>query len=159
MRVTKFANSPFPNFLYTFPIDFQWGMLAIISLKSSGLKASKGRREIRDTNPFLLIFRVRHFVWRARISKGERGRRLVTSEKLNFYIFVLLWLKSTRHLLPHNVTEDSVFVIHHLVLFYFSLLLCFRAYYLYLCLAASHVKQNDSAILWNIQKWINSLIY
>jgi len=50
------------TFLYTSPIDFQWGILAIISLKSSGLKASKGRREIRDTNPLSVIFRVRHFV-------------------------------------------------------------------------------------------------
>ena len=121
----RWAHCLFPNTFYTSPTYFQWGILAIISLKSSVLKASKGRREIRDTNPFLLIFRVRHFVWRARISKGERGRRLVTSEKLNFYIFVLLWLKSTRHLLPHNVTEDSVFVIHHLVLFYYLLLFIF----------------------------------
>ena len=45
----------FLNTLYTTPINFQWGLVAIISLKSSGLKASKGRREIRDTNPFSLF--------------------------------------------------------------------------------------------------------
>ena len=69
-RVTKFANSPFPNFLYTFPIDFQWRMIALISLKSSGLKASVGRREIRDTNPFS-YFRVRHFFGGLVLSMGE----------------------------------------------------------------------------------------
>ena len=58
----NFVYFPLPNTLYTTSINFQWGMLAIVSLKTSGLKASKGRREIRDTNPFLLIFRVRHFV-------------------------------------------------------------------------------------------------
>ena len=51
----NFVNFPLPNTLYTTPITFQWGMLATISLKSSGLKASKGRREIRDTNPYLLF--------------------------------------------------------------------------------------------------------
>ena len=51
----NFANYPFPNTFYTSPINFQWGMMAFISLKSSGLKASKGRREIKDTNPFSLF--------------------------------------------------------------------------------------------------------
>ena len=66
----NFVNFPFPNTLYTTPINFQWGMLAIISLKSSGLKASKGRREIRDTNP-LSYFRVRHFFGGLVLSRGE----------------------------------------------------------------------------------------
>ena len=66
-----FANYLFPNTLYTSPTYFQWGILAIISLKSSVLKASKGRREIRDTNPFLLIFRVRHFFGGLVLSRGE----------------------------------------------------------------------------------------
>ena len=44
--------------------------MAIISLKSSGLKASEGRREIRDTNP-LFIFRVRHFFDGLALSRGE----------------------------------------------------------------------------------------
>ena len=70
----NFVNFPLPNTLYTTPINFQWGMLAIISLKSSGLKASKGRREIRDTNP-LLYFRVRHFFGGLVLSRGGRGRR------------------------------------------------------------------------------------
>ena len=68
----------------------------------------------------------------------------MTSEKLNFYIFVILWLKTTGHLLPHNVTKDSVFVIHHLVFFLFFITFVFD-FYLYL--AASRVKQNDSAVL------------
>ena len=51
----NFANFLFPNTLYTSPTYFQWGILAIISLKSSVLKASKGRREIKDTNPFSLF--------------------------------------------------------------------------------------------------------
>ena len=47
----NFANFLFPNTFYTSPTYFQWGILAIISLKSFVLKASKGRREIKDTNP------------------------------------------------------------------------------------------------------------
>ena len=65
-----FANFLFPNTFYTSPTYFQWGILAIISLKSSVLKASKGRREIRDTNPFL-YFRVRHFFGGLVLSGGE----------------------------------------------------------------------------------------
>ena len=68
----NFVIFPFSptNTFYTFPTYFQWGILAIISLKSSGLKASKGRREIRDTNP-LFIFRVRHFFGGLILSRGE----------------------------------------------------------------------------------------
>ena len=66
----NFVNFPLPNTLYTTPINFQWGMLATISLKSSGLKASKGRREIRDTNQSL-YFRVRHFFGGLVLSWGE----------------------------------------------------------------------------------------
>ena len=70
MGVRNFANSPFPNSLYTFPIDSQWGMVFLISLKSSSLKASRGRVEIRDTNP-LSYFRVRHFFGGLVLSRGE----------------------------------------------------------------------------------------
>ena len=92
MGVKKFANSPFPTSLYTSPIDFQWRMLAIISLKSTGLKASKGRREIRDTNPFLLIFRVRHFFGGLVLSRGEGEEEncSVISENLYFCAFVAI---------------------------------------------------------------------
>ena len=87
----NFVNFPLPNTLYTTPINFQWGMLAIISLKSSGLKASKGRREIRDTNP-LSLFSESVISLTDSHSQGGRGRRrtelLVISE---IYIFVLLW--------------------------------------------------------------------
>ena len=68
----NFVNFPLPNTLYTTPINFQWGMLAIISLKSSGLKASKGRREIKDTNPFSL-FQSPSFLWRTRTLWGGGG--------------------------------------------------------------------------------------
>ena len=64
------VHFPLPNTLYTILINFQWGIVATISLKSSGLKASKGRREIRDTNPFL-YFRVRHFFGGLVLSGGE----------------------------------------------------------------------------------------
>ena len=69
----NFDTFLFPNTFYTSPTYFQWGILAIISLKSSVLKASKGRREIRDTNPFLLIFRVRHFFGGLVLSRGGEG--------------------------------------------------------------------------------------
>ena len=70
MGESNFANSPFPNTIYTSPINFQWGMLAIISLKPSCLKASKGRREIGDTY-LSIYFRVRHFFVGLVLSRGE----------------------------------------------------------------------------------------
>ena len=45
-------------------------MMAIISLKSSGLKASKGRREIGNTD-LSIYFRVRHFFGGLVLSRGE----------------------------------------------------------------------------------------
>ena len=71
----NFANYPFPNTFYTSPINFQWGILAIISLKSSGLKASKGRREIKDTNPFSL-FQSPSFCLTDSHLKGGEGEKI-----------------------------------------------------------------------------------
>ena len=51
----KFANYPVPKTLYTSQSTLQWDTWSIISLKPNGLKASKGRREIGDTNPFSLF--------------------------------------------------------------------------------------------------------
>ena len=71
----NFVNFPLPNTLYTTPINFQWGMMAIISLKSSGLKASKGRREIRDTNP-LSLFQSPSFCLTGSHLKGGEGEKI-----------------------------------------------------------------------------------
>ena len=59
---------------------------------------------------------------------------------------VILWLQSTRHLLQHNVTKDSVFVIHHVVPFYFSIFHYFCVSIIFV-LSTSRAKQNDSDIL------------
>ena len=85
----NFADFPFPNTHYTSPINFQWGMLAFISLKPSSLKASKGRREIGNT--YLSIhFRVRHFFWRTRTLKGGGGGEELLSDQWKFTNFVFL---------------------------------------------------------------------
>ena len=80
----NFANFLFPNTLYTSPIYFQWGILAIISLKSSGLKASKGRREIRDTNP-LSLFSESVISLADSCSQGGRGRRETIWRSVTLY--------------------------------------------------------------------------
>ena len=76
----NFANFLFPNTFYTSPTYFQWGILAIISLKSSVLKASKGRREIKDTNPFSL-FSESVISLADSCSQGGRRRRKLFSDQ------------------------------------------------------------------------------
>ena len=75
MTGLNFVNFPLPNTLYTTPINIQWGMMAFISLKSSGLKASKGRREIKDTNPFSL-FQSPSFCLTDSHLKGGEGEKI-----------------------------------------------------------------------------------
>ena len=82
-----FANFLFPNTLYTSPINFQWGMVAIISLKPSSLKASKGRREIDNTDPFFL-FQSPIILFDGLVSRGGGVRKLAISEKLTSFIFL-----------------------------------------------------------------------
>ena len=156
MGESNFADFPFSNTHYTSPINFQWGMLAIISLKPSSLKASKGRREIGNTY-LSTYFRVPSFCLTGSCLEGE-GRESDQWKIDRFYIFVLLWKWSTRHYLPRNVAGDSVSVTCHLLLLYFSVLLCLPLLLLYLYLVTSHAKQNDSVILWNIRKWLYRLI-
>ena len=43
-------------------------------------------------------------------------------------IFVLLWLQTTRHLLPRNMTRFGVRYLLDLFLFFFSVLLCILLY-------------------------------
>ena len=97
----------------------------------------QGEEEIRDTNT-PIFFRVPSFCLTDSYLGGRGVESYLTVRKIyQVQVLVILWPWSTRHLLQHNVTEDSVFVINHVVLSYFFITIVFLLY-LYLVRVASN---------------------
>ena len=129
MGDSNFANFPFPNTIYTSLINFQWGMLAIVSLKPFCLKASKGRREIGDTYLFYL-FQSPVILFDGLVSRGGGVRKLVFSEKLTYFIFLCFCGNRPLDISYHATWRKTQYPLR--VSYYFSIFHHFCVYY-YIC--------------------------
>ena len=161
MGESNFANFPFPNTLYTSPINFQWGMVAIISLKPSSLKASKGRREIGNTYLFL-SFQSPSFLWRTRTLKGGGGGGKLFSDqwKLTNFTFLCFCGNSPLDISYHATWRETQYPLR--VTNYFSIFQCFLCLLfllLYLYLVRVAPKETTPLFLELYGKWLSRLIY